>query len=464
MRIRETVMSVASVLALAGPARAALTPGAGFAVQAITAPGVVAGGVVKRGNVVFVGQGSFGAGLQQIVRLEAGRVTVIATGFGGLGGFDLGADGTLYVVDNCYTQDGDPCAAATTGDTVYAIPDALTRTTPIAAGDAEMLPAGSIPFAFDVLSSPIGLLVSDAVGGGAGRVVRIDAGSAVEVVSGLGFAGGLAFDDPSLYVANVKDDFSGEIQEFIGSSPVGALVDGLAGASGLAVDDSGDLLVAAFSSVLSVDAAGVTTPLAEGFGFLGDLDYDPATGDVSVLDFGVNTVAVICQDDDGDGVCDASCSDGAPLEDAKLSLDAGKIPRTGSLRLRATLRVDGGLTADPSQDGMILQLLDAAGVRVLDVQIPGGEGWKSRKKNHGWRFRDKAGARAVTDVKIAPDKHDDGVVRVSVRSRKHFASDLEGVTLPLRATVALDAAAGECGSSAFSGCETQSKSGGVVCE
>jgi hypothetical protein len=113
---------------------------------------------------------------------------------------------------------------------------------------------------------------------------------------------------------------------------------------------------------------------------------------------------------------------------------------------------------------MVLQLLDASGARVLDVTIPGGAGWKSKKKNRGWRFHDKTGTLAVTDVKIAPDKHDDDVVALSVRSKKHFATDPADVTLPLRATVALEAASGECGSSAFDGCETQSKSGGIVCE
>jgi len=464
MRISTMIAALASPLALVADARAALTPAAGYAVQAIPTPGIVQGGVVKRGNTVFVGQGDFGAGMESIVRIEAGRAVTIATGFGGLSGFDLGADGTLYVVDNCYTQDGPACAAATTGDTVYAIPDALTRTTPIAADDAEMLPAGSIPFAYDVLSSPIGLLVSDSVGAGAGRVLRIDTGGAVEIATGLDFAAGLAFDDPSLYVANVKSDFSGEIREFIDGSPVGALVDGLAGASGLAVDDSGDLLLTAFSAVLSIDAAGDSTPLVDGFDFAGDLDHDPANGDTTVLDFGASAVTVICPDADGDGVCDGTCDDGTALEDAKLTVDAGKKAGAGSLKLRADLRVAGGLTADPSEDGLVLQLLDATGARVLDVTIPGGAGWKAKKKNRGWRFHDKTGTLAVTDVKVAPDRHDDDVVAVSVRSKKHFATDPADVTLPLRATVALDAASGECGSSAFAGCEIQSKGGGVVCE
>jgi hypothetical protein len=463
MRISATIAGLASVLALGTEAGAALTVAPGYAVQLLPTPGVVQGGAVKRGNVLLVGQGDFGPGLESVVRIEAGRAVTVATGFGGLGGFDLGSDGTLYVVDNCYTQDFG-CDAATTGDTVYAIPDALTRTTPIAAADAEMLPPGSIPFAFDVASTPLGLLVSDAVGPGSGRVVRIDAGSAVDVVTGLDYAAGLVFDDPSLFVANLAADFSGEVREFVNGSPLGALIDGLGGAAGLALDSDGDLLLGSSSALRAVDAAGETTTLLDGLGFAGDVDYDASTGDALVLDFGATAVTVVCPDADEDGVCDAACEDGEPLEDARLSLDGGKKAGAGSLRLRADLRIAGGLTADPSEDGLVLQLLDATGARVLDVTIPGGEGWKSKKKNRGWRFHDKTGTLAVTDVKISPAKGDDEVVAVSVRSKKHFATDLAEVTLPLRATVALDAASGECGSSAFSDCETRSKGGGVACE
>src|SRR5262245_12610188 len=314
MRISATIVGLASLLALGDHARAALTVAPGYAVQLLPTPGVVQGGAVKRGNVLLVGQGDFGPGLESIVRIEAGRAVTIATGFGGLGGFDLAADGTLYVVDNCYTQDFG-CDASTTGDTVYAIPDALPRTTPIAAADAEMLPPGSIPFPFDVLSTPQGLLVSDAVGPGGGRVVRVEASSTVDVVTGLDYAGGLAFDDPSLYVANVTADFSGEVREFINGSPVGALVDGLAGAAGLAFDDDGDLLLGAGSALLAVDGAGETTTALDGLGFAGDVDHDASTGDALVLDFGATAVTVVCSDADEDGVCDGACEDGEPLED-----------------------------------------------------------------------------------------------------------------------------------------------------
>jgi hypothetical protein len=445
---------------LAPAAEAQLTAAPGYALQSVATPAVVQGGVVRRGNALILGQGDFGPGLQSVVRLEAGRATTIATGFGGLGGFDLADDGTLYVVDNCYTQDF-MCDTATTGDTVYAIPDALTRTLPLAAADAELLPAGSIAFPFDVLATPIGLLVSDAAGPGAGRVVRVAGSGVVDVATGLAYAGGLAFDDPSLYVANAAADFSGEIHEYVDGSPLGALVDGLGGAAGLALDGDGDLLLGAGSALLEVDAAGDALALASGFGFAGDVAYDADEDAALVLDFGVSAVTIVCPDEDADGVCDGTCSDGLPLEAAQLSLKPGREAGASSLKLKARLRIDGGLVADPSEDGMRIQLLDGDGGQVLDVQLPAGAGWRAKRKNRGWRYRDQAGALGITDVRVTPDRRDDELVKVQVRSKKHLTVDFEAATLPLRATVTLDPA-GECGSSAFPGCETLGK-GGVSC-
>ena len=51
------------------------------------------------------------------------------------------------MVDN-----GGNLGGAVTGDTVFAIPDALTRTTAVSALGREVVPAGSIPFAMDVLA------------------------------------------------------------------------------------------------------------------------------------------------------------------------------------------------------------------------------------------------------------------------------------------------------------------------
>jgi hypothetical protein len=460
MTINRMMAGALGAVVLAGTASAQVTAAEGYAVQSLTTPGVVQGGSARRDGMLIVGQGDFGPGLASIVRIENGQATTIATGFGGLGGVDLAEDGTLYVVDNCYVADFG-CEAATTGDTVYAIPEALTRTTPIAAADAELLPAGSIGVPFDVIDTPSGLLVSDSAGPGAGRVVRVEGTGVVDVVTGLDYPAGLAFDDPSLFVANATAAFTGQILEFLGASPEGAVIDGLAGAAGLAIDAESDLLLGAGTELLEVDFLGFGTAIASGFGYAGDVSYDAEADAALVLDFGVTAVTLVCLDEDGDAVCDGTCSEGAPLEDAALSLKPGKEAGAGSLKLKAELRILGGLASDPTLDGMALQLLDANGVRALEVRLPGGAAWKAKKKNRGWRFRDKTGALRITDVSVTPSRGDDEVVKVVVRSRKHLPVDTATLALPLRTVVTFDPL-GECGASAFAGCEEKGES--VRCE
>ena len=166
---------------VAGPARAQVTAAPGWAVGSIDTPGDVQGGVVRSGGAILVGQGSFGAGLMSIIRLENGMATTIATGFNALGGFALDNAGTLFVADN-----GGNLTGASTGDTVFAIPNALTRTTAQTAVGAEVVPAGSIPFAQDVALDGADLIVSDAVGPpSAGRVVRVSNGMVAPLILSL---------------------------------------------------------------------------------------------------------------------------------------------------------------------------------------------------------------------------------------------------------------------------------------
>src|SRR2546429_1929134 len=189
--MRRALETLVALLLAVPAARAAVMAAPGYAVRTITTPDTVEGGVVREGDAILVGQGpGFTAGAQSIVRLDAGGSTTIATGFNSLGGFDLAPDGTLYLVDNCFTGDG--CGTTATGDTVYAIPDALTRTTAVTAAGHEVVPSGTIPFAGDGFIAPDGAaLVSDAAGNGAGRVVRVVPGTATDLIVGLDLVGGI---------------------------------------------------------------------------------------------------------------------------------------------------------------------------------------------------------------------------------------------------------------------------------
>src|SRR5438046_5467549 len=182
--MRRAIGTLVAMLLAVPAARAAVMAAPGYAVHTIATPDTVEGGVVRRGDAILVGQGpSFTAGAQSIVRLDAGGPTTIATGFNSLGGFDLAPDGTLYVVDNCFTGDG--CGTTATGDTVYAIPHALTRTTAVTAAGQEVVPSGTIQFAGDVFVAPgRAALVSDAGGNGAGRAVKGLPGRARAMIHG----------------------------------------------------------------------------------------------------------------------------------------------------------------------------------------------------------------------------------------------------------------------------------------
>ena len=448
-------MSTLALLLGAAGAHAAVVAAPGWATYTIPAFGTVQGGVVRAGDAILVGRGDFGAGTESVVRIEGGMATTIATGFSSLGGFDLDAAGTLYVADNCLE------CGTSTGDTVYAIPDALTRTMPVTAAGHEVVPAGTIPTAFDVLAlGPGNLLVSDSVGNGAGRVLAVTPGHAENLITGLDLASGLArAADGSLRVVSdfLNMDFTttGKVLRFaLDGTPQGTLVSALAGGSGAAVDGDGNVLVTGIGTfgdtkMIAVAPDGGVTDRATGFAFSGDVFYDGARDEALVLDFGVTDVIAICRDRDEDGVCDAddSCTGPAAIVKPKVGfahLDTP--PGDDGIAFKGEMTIPTDPALDPVATGVRVLLEDDAGA-ILDAAVPGGAfdgaldaGWKAKKGT--FKYKNGAGGiGGITKVTLKVSTKSPGVVRFVVQGKNG------GYRSPaaLRATLALDPRTGECG-------------------
>jgi hypothetical protein len=448
---------------LAVGARAAVVPAPGFAVRTIPTPATVVGGVVRSGNAILVGQGTFGTGTEQIVRLDGAVATTLATGFNSLGGFDVGA-GTLYTVDNCYGSDVG-CSGATTGDSLYAIPDAFTTTAAVTAGASAVLPAGSIAAGQDVLVVPGAILVSDAVGVGAGKVLKVAGTTVTDLATGLDFLGGLATDGTTLFVGNVDGSFVGSVRKYtLAGAPSGTLVNGLSGTYGVAVDGSGDVLVTggftsdfSSSTLVAVGASAAVTEWAHGFSFSSDVFFDAARGAALVLDFGATSIAAVCPDADADGICDADCAGPAAMDRPKVQIGRQNTPLgDDTLKLTGAMTIPTVPAVDPPTSGARVLVDDANGRVVVDVALPSGAydpltktGWLTRGGGSAWTFRHPTGVVGITKMTVRTSAKAPGLVKVAVTG-KNGAYDTSGVALPLHAVVALTAA-GQCGSATFTG-------------
>jgi hypothetical protein len=468
MHTQHRFVTVAAALVLAAmalppaPAAAAVTAASGWAVHSIPTPGTVQGGVVRQGGAIFVGQGAFGAGLEQVIRLDAGGATTIATGFNSLGGFAIDAAGTLYVTDN-----GGNLPGAVTGDTVFAIPDAPTRTTALPALGAEVVAKGSIPFAQDVALSGSDLIVSDAVGPAAGRVVRISGGTLTNLITtGLDYTAGITVDGTRLLVGNSNASFVGSLSQYtLAGVFVASLATGLSGIYADAVDNDGNILItggrtqdSSSSTLVALAPGGGITERAHGFTFSSELFHDTARNETLVLDVDVSEITAICRDDDGNGVCNAdqACTGGVALTKPKLQLKKlNTPPGDDGLAFSGQMTIPTSPAIDPVTKGARIVVVDASST-VADVRIPPGLvdpvtkiGWKANKSGTSWKYSNKAGLDGITSVSIkTTDKHP-GLVSFKVVG-KHGAFAITLAALPLRATLTLDPA-GQCGQVTFSG-------------
>ena len=459
----------------ARPAAAAVVAASGYAAHAIPTADPVQGGVVRRGKAVLVGQGAFGAGGERIVRLDGSGATTVATGFNSLGGFDLDAGGTLYVADNGAEQTG-----AVTGDTLFAIPDALTRTAALSAAGQEVVAKNTIPSAMDVLVAPDGsVLVTDAAGPGAGRVVRVRKGVAADLVSGLNIQGIALGPKGVLLVSALDASYTvGTILRYtLRGAARGTFVSGLSGAFDHVLDTDGDVLVSGSSKVVALAPDGSALPdRASGFGFSTAMFFDQPRDEVLVLDAGASAIAAICRDRDGDGVCDVDDDCPTVADPSQTDADAdgvgdacacsggtiGKAHVTiGNLATPPgdeTLVVKGTMTASPAVDpvatGLRLLVRDGSGT-VLNATIPGGAfdplheaGWTAGK--HGaFIYRSPRGVLGIAKVTVKLSSKNPGQLTLAVVA-KNGSFAVNPTQLPLSLFVTFGGAA-QCGGATFPG-------------
>lgn len=459
----------------AGRAAAAVTAAAGYAVRTIPTPDTVQGGVVRRGPAILVGQGpTFTVGAESIIRFnEGGTPVTIATGFNSLGGFDLDAAGTLYVVDNGGTLPG-----ALTGGTVYGIPSALTRTTAVTAAGQEVMPSGSIPNAQDVLVAPDGrVLVSDARGPGLGRVLVVP--STTPFIGGLDFLGGLAIDGTKLLVGNVTGAFVDEVLEYgLDGTPAGTLATNLPGAYGVVVDADGFVLVSGEFSldcsgrVMAIAPDGTVSERARGFCASTDMYFDPVRDETLVLDFGATAITALCRDLNGNGTCDADELCVAPAFATGVKLALGKLatpPGDDTLALHGSLALPASFPVDPVVSGARVVLAGAGGT-VLDVRLPAGArtpgeatGWKANKKRTVFTYTGDGSLGGIVKVTVRTSVKAPGRVGFSVVG-KHGSYPVTTGDLPLTATFVLTSPGG-CGGAAFAApqCTANARRGTLHC-
>lgn len=294
---RSVLTPLLALLLLPGAALA-VTPAPGWIAGSVSLPGTNASDLAAAGSSFLVGIGSYGAGTQSIVRLDRdGTSTTLVTGLNSIGGIAYDREGDRML----FTDNGleAPPGTAVTGDTLYALPNPLGAAGPVAAVTLELRPAGSINFAQAVLPLTGGdVLVGDAAGFGAGRVVKYSSGVLSDLVTGLDYAAGLALSlTPAgeLLVGDVDSGtFAGSVKRYnLTGTFLGTLASGLSGAYDQATAATGDLLLTggftfdfSSSTVVGIAPSGGVTEIATGFGFSSGIAIDGPSQQALVLDFG----------------------------------------------------------------------------------------------------------------------------------------------------------------------------------
>ncbi len=247
------------------------------------------------GTFVAIGPGFTANGQAVVLAKESGELRLVAFGFNSISdcAYDAAAD-VLYVSDNADSGELD---GALTGDTVFAIPAASTASGLTAVG-LELVPGNSVPSAAGLAVDAGGdVFISDAAGGGAGSVGRIDVGgpTLTPFATGLGLAAGLAFHplSGSLLVAETRNGtFDAQVRAY---NPGGTALPLFAGPSFAfgsfdlafvrnADDEISLLATGAFGgAVVAFDGSASQSPFVSGLTFASGVTFNPFTGRVEIL-------------------------------------------------------------------------------------------------------------------------------------------------------------------------------------
>jgi hypothetical protein len=289
--MRKIAFAATAVAALVhgpvGAAVAATAPAAGYLYSRTVLSETTEGCIAHAPGGVFVGVGPTlafpPAGKTRSILFvpDTGASRVVAVELNSIGDcvYDAGAD-VLYVADS-----GAEFSGATTGDTVFAIDGSAENEIP---DGNEVLPAGSIPFAFAIDRTATGLLVSNAAGGGAGSVVAIDlttmTPSATTFASGFDYTGGVLVDGSRVLIAEaLEPSFDSAIYEYSAAGVLQSTYSGPTFAHGsqdLEIAADGSVIATGGSTIVSVSDEAVVTPLVTGLD--GGTGFSAFGGSVSV--------------------------------------------------------------------------------------------------------------------------------------------------------------------------------------
>lgn len=164
--------------------------------------------------------------------------------------------------------------------------------------------------------------------------------------------------------------------------------------------------------------------------------------------------------------CPMTCEAGTAVSKPRLvvkKLDTPPGDDTLAFRGQVVLPHPFAPALDPVAVGAGVVIEDTAGVRVLDVTVPGGAydpasdvGWTAARSGTSWRYLDRSAAppAGVTKVSIKDmSRKQPGLVRVKVTG-KRGDYPVDGASLPLTGLLVLDpptAATGQCGVATFVG-------------